>query len=224
MRKRHYVWLSLCALSLIIFNYSSIQVGYGGSEDYVEFLDEIIANVTNSSICVIPSFDLVKRDLEHRQVFQRLGSLRCKQIQPELTFYENGIFRWNTTALKKITVPINCYASFVVRHSASDDFVSYSEEFLVEPGVDRKLGGSLVRVICYHEANGIRNGIIYNNVHQNAYAKKNKGPQIKEFPKNVLSKPKSVFILLIESLSRVNAHVQLPKTLRVLKNKFKALS
>ena len=78
----------------------------------------------------------------------------------------------------------------------------------------------MVKIICYQEANGIRSGVIYNNIHQNLFSINKKKKKIVKSLK--AEKPPSVFILLIESLSRVNAHIQLPKTLNVLKEKYNA--
>ena len=221
MRRKHLLLFAMCTIMMLLFLLTSNQVGYSGSQDYMEMIDQMMLNVSNSTTCMIPMFDLVKKDLEYRKVFQPVRPLTCKHIQPELTFYQNGMLHWNKTLLRQVSVPLTCYASFVTRRAGNDDDISYSEEFLIEPGVDRKLGGSLLRILCYHEANGIRNGIFYNNIHLNLFSTKNNVDKRKIAQPNSKASP-SVFILLIESLSRVNAHVQLPKTLSVLAEKYDA--
>ena len=70
---------------------------------------------------------------------------------------------------------------------------------------------------------GIPGGILYQNIHFNIMARKHqvKGPgQTKNSSEEVKPKPRSIFLLLVESLSRVNAHVQLPSTLKVLRTQY----
>ena len=203
---------------MLVFLLTSTQVGFSGSQDYMDIIDQIMLNVSNSTDCWIPGFDLVRRDLEYRKVFQHVSPLRCKPLQPDLTFYENGIFSWNQTLLSKVSVSLGCYVSFVVRKAGNDNEVYYSEEFKVVPGVDRRLGGTLIKIICYHESNGIRSGVYYNNLHQNLLPHKNVAPK-KPPPAR---KTPGIFILLVESLSRVNAHIQLPKTMTVLRKQYNA--
>ena len=205
----------ICIIGMMIF-----MVLNNRNQEYIDSIERMLANVSNSSVCVIPWFSLVKKDLEHRKAFQRVRPLQCKKIQPELTFYKDGMFRWNRTLLQMLDVSLVCSASFVVRKRANDNELAYSEEFAVEPGVDRKLGGSLINIKCFSEVNGLRKELFYNALHQNVFIKKNV-PRRHSRP-NTEKKPTSVFILMIESLSRVNAHIQLPKTLSVLESKMNA--
>ena len=85
-RKKYFLLLTLCSTMMLVFLLTSTQVGFSGSQDYMDIIDQIMLNVSNSTDCWIPGFDLVRRDLEYRKVFQHVSPLRCKPLQPDLYF------------------------------------------------------------------------------------------------------------------------------------------
>ena len=196
------------------------------SYEYHQYITDMVSNVSRSNSsndCIIPSFDLVLRDMKYRQLFTKKMHAPCQNLQPNLTFFINDTLKWNKTELDKAP-PILCFANFIARKANNDDVILHSEKFKIVIGIDRKLGGSLIHVICHkvNKANGQYTEVYYRNIHVNFYnikISKNK-PDSQQSPPQ--SPPKSVLMILLESLSRVNAHVQLPKTVDVLKTVYNA--
>ena len=227
MKKQYLLLMVLSSIMMMIFVVVNIQLRDEGSIKYLEFMKQLSLNITtmssNSTDCVIPSFDVVFKDLKYRDIFHKKSPYPCLQSQPPLTYFEAGTFRWNRTSLASLTVPLSCQVRFIARKEGSDEELVISEKFSVKVGEDRKYGGSLVHVTCNNVKSGVPQGIFYQNIHFNIMARKhsvkNSG-HAKTSSDNANSQPRSIFLFLIESLSRVNAHVQLPKTLQVLKNQY----
>ena len=215
-----YLLLLLTSLMMITFVLVNIQLRDEGSLRYLELINQLSLNVTsqnslNSSTCIIPPFNVVFKDLKYRKSFHKKSPYPCLQSQPPLTYLESGMFRWNKTSLAALEAPPSCYVRFLSRKEGSDEEVVASDKFPVPVGEDRRYGASLIHVMCH----GVRGGLVYQNIHFNILARK-LSVNTHRHSKASAEKPRSIFLLLIESLSRVNAHVQLPKTLKVLKSEY----
>ena len=228
MKKQYLLLMVLSSFMMMIFLVVNIQLRDEGSIKYLEFMEQLSLNISsslssNSTHCVIPPFEVVFKDLQYRRIFHKKSPYPCLQSQPPLTYFEAGTFRWNRSSLASLAVQLSCQVRFISRKEGSDEELVVSEKFSVKVGEDRRYGGSLVHVSCHSLKSGVPQGIFYQNIHVNIRARKhspkNSGhAKTSSDPAN--SKPRSIFLFLIESLSRVNAHVQLPKTLQVLKNQY----
>ena len=56
-----------------------------------------------------------------------MPKIQCAKIQPDLTYAENGVIRWNTTELDTLDFKVTCTASFINR--INDNKVEVKEEF-----------------------------------------------------------------------------------------------
>ena len=226
MKRQYLLLMVLSSFMMMIFVLVNIQLRDEGSLKYLEFMKQLSLNLSrfssNSTDCVIPPFDVVFKDLKYRDIFRKKSPFPCFQSQPPLTYFEAGTFRWNRTSLAALTVPLACQVRFIARKEGSDEELVVSEKFSVKVGEDRRYGGSLVHIVCHNDQSGVPHGIFYQNIHFNILARKHSVKNAKTSSENPDSQtqPRSIFLFLIESLSRVNAHVQLPKTLQVLKNQY----
>ena len=227
MKRQYLLLMVLSSFMMMIFVVVNIQLRDEGSLKYLEFMKQLSLNISNlssnSTDCVIPPFEVVFKDLKYRDIFRKKSPFPCFQSQPPLTYFEAGTFRWNRTSLASLSVPLSCQIRFVARKEGSDEELVVSEKFSVKVGEDRRYGGSLVHITCHNVQTGVPRGIFYQNIHFNILARKHavkNAGQAKTSSDKANSQPRSIFLFLIESLSRVNAHVQLPKTLQVLKNQY----
>ena len=223
MRSQYLLLLLLTSLMMIIFVMVNIQLRDEGSIKYMEFINKLTLNFsslssTNSSSCLIPPFNVVLRDLKYRQTFHKKSPFPCIQSQPLLTYLDAGTFRWNKTSLSTLPDPLSCYVRFISRKERTDQELVTSDRFPVKVGEDRKYGASMIHVTCHSVKSGIPQAILYQNIHFNIMARKHSAKG--QGKSKTESKPRSIFLFLLESLSRVNAHVQLPKTLDVLKTQY----
>ena len=228
MKRQYLLLMVLSSFMMMIFLVVNIQLRDEGSLKYLEFMKQLSLNIStlssNSTDCVIPPFDVVFKDLKYRHIFQKKSPFPCFQSQPPLTYFEAGTFRWNRSCLASLSVPLSCQVRFISRKEGSDEELLISEKFSVKVGEDRRYGGSLVHIVCHNVKTGVPRGIFYQNIHFNIMARKhalrNPGQAAKTSTGKAKSQPRSIFLFLMESLSRVNAHVQLPKTMEVLKNQY----
>ena len=227
MKKQYLLLMVLSSFMMMIFVVVNIQLRDEGSLKYLEFMKQLSLNISNlssnSTDCVIPPFEMVFKDLKYRDIFHKKSPFPCFQRQPPLTYFEAGTFRWNRTSLASLSVPLSCQIRFVARKEGSDEELVVSEKFSVKVGEDRRYGGSLIHITCHNVETGVPRGLFYQNIHFNILARKHSvknAGHAKTSSDKANSQPRSIFLFLIESLSRVNAHVQLPKTLEVLKNQY----
>ena len=112
---------------------------------------------------------------------------------------------------------LECEGSKVFRRRGSDEELVNSAKFLLEVGLPFKMEPGLLQVVCFtKEDSRGRRELVYSNIHFLPKLPTNLKPPPAE------TKVPGVFILLIESLSRVNGERQLPKTVQVLRMLYNA--
>ena len=156
--------------------------------------------------------DQVRRDLEFRKAFQPAPGLVCPKLQPKLTNIVEEHLVWDKQELANFSKGIECEGSKVFRRRGSDEEVVASAKFPLRVGLPAKMEPGLLQVVCFaKEENSGHLELVYSNVH---FLPKLPSTNPKPPPE---SKVPGVLILLIESLSRVNAEQQLPQTVQVLR-------
>ena len=121
---------------------------------------------------------------------------------------------WDEQELANFSKGIECEGSKVFRRRGSDEEVVASAKFSLQVGLPFKMDPGLLQVVCFAK-DGPRE-VVYSNVH---FLPKLPSTNPKPPPE---SKVPGVLILLIESLSRVNAEEQLPQTVQVLRLMYNA--
>ncbi|XP_076315052.1 uncharacterized protein LOC143227493 [Tachypleus tridentatus] len=157
----------------------------------------------NSQACPIPLPNPF--DAAVMSYVKNLNPFYCRQVQPYLTYVtSNGTLVINSTAVKVSRLDpsqLECSFQTFQRKEKDDDKLSYDNEQLLYSQIDLPEGKEFVNVTCIYERNIIYRGY-HTHIIRKTPAKCTKGKHLKP----------SVFIFVIESLSRLNAVRHMPKT------------
>lgn len=179
---------------IYIIEWSFLHMHFMSIEDQLTF----------SSSCEIPMPNPFDESIM-RYVVQK-EPLKCKFIQPDLTYLDyDGILHLNQSAVvhHHLEDGLSCRYSTFMKDSKDDDHLVYDPEKILNDHDKIMDGREFVSVTC-----NFKEKIIYRNYH--AYIpKKKKGIKIEN--KIGAFKPQ-VFILVIESMSRLNMIRNMPKT------------
>ena len=215
---QYQIFLVFFTTSVLIFLVLEDNMGTRDGFLYTMLVAENVSATQDK--CIIPSFEQVKKDLEYQKVFKKITHAKCQNIQPKLTYTENDFLKWNKSILNTVKSVIDCFANFLIRKKDSDDAIIFTEKFKIVIGSELKLSGKMVHIVCnISSKSDNRDNYFYRNIHMSHEANHNSVLISSKYLKDKDdSPPRSIVMILIESLSRVNAHIQLPKTINILKN------
>ncbi|XP_023241724.1 uncharacterized protein LOC111639970 [Centruroides sculpturatus] len=170
--------------------------------------------LSTSSSCDIPVPDPFDESIMKYVVVKE--PLKCKFIQPDLTYLDyDGVLHLNQSSVAghHLEDDLSCRYSTFARSSIDDDNLVYDPEKVLY-GEEKILEGrEFVAVNCSYKGK-----LIYRNYH--AYVPKKKtGIKINN---NMNAFKPQVFILVIESMSRLNMIRNMPKTYSYLTDNMKA--
>ncbi|XP_023220184.1 uncharacterized protein LOC111622100 [Centruroides sculpturatus] len=170
--------------------------------------------MASSASCQIPTpnaFD----DSVMRYVVKK-DPLKCKFVQPELTYVDyEGVLRLNRSAMAAHRIDENlldCRYSTFRRKPNDDDHVIYDPRKVLNASEKIINGREFVAVTCSY-----RDKVVYRNYH--AYIPRKSGIRLTD--QKGIFKPQ-VFVLVIESMSRLNMIRHMPKTYSYLNDVMKA--
>ncbi|XP_023241503.1 uncharacterized protein LOC111639791 [Centruroides sculpturatus] len=173
-----------------------------------------LQSMASSASCQIPTpnaFD----DSVMRYVVKK-DPLKCKFVQPELTYVDyEGVLRLNRSAMAAHRIDENlldCRYSTFRRKPNDDDHVIYDPRKVLNASEKIINGREFVAVTCSY-----RDKVVYRNYH--AYIPRKSGIRLTD--QKGIFKPQ-VFVLVIESMSRLNMIRHMPKTYSYLNDVMKA--
>lgn len=169
-----------------------------------------LQNMVSSTSCQIPMPNPFDNSIMQYVIKKNL--LKCKFIQPELTYLDyDGILHLNRSAIDFHHMDedlLSCHYFTFKRKPNDDDHVIFDSEKVLNGSEKLPNGREFVGVTCKYKEK-----LIYRNYH--TYILKKSRTKLAD-KKNAF-KPQ-VFILVIESMSRLNMIRHMPKTYSYLTN------
>uniref|UniRef100_A0A0N4ZJB5 Sulfatase domain-containing protein n=1 Tax=Parastrongyloides trichosuri TaxID=131310 RepID=A0A0N4ZJB5_PARTI len=168
-------------------------------------------SLIGSTYCKLPNLD--PWDPSIKSYIYKVDDLKCKNIQPELTYLSNGLLLINGSEIENSSIDVNSLTpQYRCIERGEDDFtLNTSSWILFKNGTKIECEFIEVRILqSYLQLN------IYSNHHYQIIPKEEKNIS------NKTKKP-NVIIIVLDSISHSNFIRKLPKTLSVLENDYKSV-